>query len=586
MGVDPDGSPYFVMEQFSGETLGDLIKKMSIADPAYLTQYSPSSLLDIFASICNAVAYAHSRHIIHLDLKPENIHINSYGQVHVCDWGLAKVVNSDEEPEQAVDQDLSHLDPNIINTMTLNGEIKGTPGFMAPEQAVSGGIKDKQTDVYALGALLYNLLSYTLPVAGNTAEELIRNTREGKVQSIHLVDPKVPESLAAIAHKALQKEPKKRYESVDSLREDVDRYRHGFPSRAENAGFFIQLKLLIKRNKTTSLLVAAFLLFSVIGGAIAFKRIDTQRNLALEAKIAAEKHQKKAEDSLSLYLKERQLTEKQDRNIDQLLFEIASREDLTKPLQQMVILEQGLERTLSEKQRESFYAKLGILNFVMQDFDEAGKYLTLVESDQSIKQLLSAIKKYGHLNKKNELLTDKDFADLINYLSHNQRYIIPFMYHQHMRRSKKSKRQPQDYWPLAKAMLMMVNNYWNTEPLDRPLVSVEGGYSLDLSHTRYRTFRCHSEAFSISILEPLKLKSLNLSHTPFFEFWQLNGLKLDTINLTGCWVREINLSNLSALKLMGLKEIRLDSALYSKESIEALKKSFKVIETQGDLRSK
>ncbi|MCM8533647.1 MAG: protein kinase, partial [Lentisphaeraceae bacterium] len=81
MGLEPSGKPYFIMEHLTGDTLGLVIKRIAAGDEAYIKNYSLSLLLDIFASICNAIEYAHSRNIIHLDIKPENIHINSYGQV-------------------------------------------------------------------------------------------------------------------------------------------------------------------------------------------------------------------------------------------------------------------------------------------------------------------------------------------------------------------------------------------------------------------------------------------------------------------------------------------------------------------------
>ena len=333
MGLEEDGSPYFTMEHLTGDTLGYIIKKLATGDEGYKRQYSRSALLDIFSRICDAVAYAHSRNIIHLDLKPENIHINSFGQVHVCDWGLGKILKSDEEPERGMDEDLSQLDPNIINTMTLNGEIKGTPGFMAPEQTVSGQVKDQRTDVYSLGALLYSMLSYKVPIQGKSVEEIIKKTTAGDILPLNIDS----ESLKAITLKALQKDPENRYTSVEEFTADLDKYRHGFATSAENAGFFTQLRLLIKRNKATSLVIAAFMIILTVSGIIAFKEIDDERKVALSA-------QNKAEQSLKLYLDERKLTEAQGENIDRLVVELAESDGLTNPGQQIKILEQGLQR--------------------------------------------------------------------------------------------------------------------------------------------------------------------------------------------------------------------------------------------------
>lgn len=571
MGLEEDGSPYFTMEHLTGYTLGDIIKKLATGDEGFKRQYSRSALLDIFSRICDAIAYAHSRNIIHLDLKPENIHINSFGQVHVCDWGLGKILKSDEEPERGMDEDLSQLDPNIINTMTLNGEIKGTPGFMAPEQTVSGQVKDQRTDVYSLGALLYNMLSYKVPIQGKSIEEIIKKTTAGDILPLNIDS----ESLKAITLKALQKDPENRYTSVTEFTADLDKYRHGFATSAENAGFFTQLRLLINRNKATSLVIAAFMIILTVSGIIAFKKIDDERKVALSA-------QNKAEQSLKLYLDERKLTEAQGENIDRLVVEIAGSDGLTNPGQQIKILEQGLQRELSDENKKKIHEKLGILHFVLQNFNQAKPYLYNDKVGKRQTKIYTVCKEYGVLKDDEQLLEDEKLAELIHYLSHTQRYIIPTMYAHHMKVSKKSKRKPLEYWPLAKAMLMMVNNYWNTDPLDRELVPFEDGYALDLSNTRYRYYRCHSESFSVSILGPLKLRKLDLSNTPFFEFWQLAGVDLSEINLTGCWVREIHLGNLQGIEKMAPEKITIDGELYPIESMKNLKRDFNVVDVSGN----
>lgn len=570
MGLESDGSPYFTMEHLTGDTLGHVVKKLSSGDDEYLSKYSQSVLLDIFSRICDAIAYAHSRNIIHLDLKPENIHINSYGQVHVCDWGLGKIIHSDEEPEKGIDADLSQLDLNILNTMTLNGEIKGTPGFMAPEQTFSGKIKDERTDIYSLGAILFNLLSHKTPVQGKSIEDIIKKTAYGEIEPLDIGS----ESLKAITLKALNKNPDNRYESVEEFSADLDKYRHGFATNAENAGFITQAKLLVKRNKTASSLIVAFIVILSVSGIFAFQKINNEKKAALSS-------QTKAEKSLKLFLDERELTEAQGKNIDKLVVEIAKSEDLTNPVQQIAILEQGLDRNLTEKETKLIHKKLSILHFILQKFNKSLENISKLHKRDRPSKLFETCKRYESLKKEGEFLDDQDLAELINFLSHNQRYIIPDMYAYHMKKTKKRDRVPAEYWPLAKAMLMMVNNYWNTDPLDRDLVPFEDGYALDLSNTRYRYYRCHSESFSVNILGPLKLRKLDLSNTPFFEFWQLAGIKLSEINLTGCWVREIHLKNLNAIEKMAPNKIIIDGSLYPTDSLKYLKKKFNVVDSSN-----
>ena len=573
MGLDKNDMPFFIMEHLTGDTLGRVIQQLSKSNEEYQKRYSRSALLDIFSKICDALAYAHSRNVIHLDLKPDNIHINDYGQVHICDWGLGKLINADSEPETGETPDL-----NILNAMTLTGQVKGTPGYMAPEQATPGQKKDQQTDIYALGAILHSLLSYKIPVQGENLDEIIQNTKDGKLQALENDQERIPESLSAIVNKALKTVPSERYNSVQEMSRDIDKYRHGFATDAENAGFVTQLRLLIKRNKRTTFLIAAFCVVSLVAGIIAFKKINNEKRLALIAKEEAQKQQKKAEESLALYLKERKVTETQGKNIDLLIHEIARNQDLSKPEEQITILEQGLTREFNENQKKRIYSKLITLHFVLQNFNATRDYLKQLSGNRHRNILLAVCNKYAPNKKDGEILKDAELADIINYVSHNQRYSIPTMFYHHMKQTRKRERDPKEYWPLAKAMLKIVNNYWNTDPLDRELVPFQDGYSLDLSNTRYRIFRCHNDTFHVSIMGPLNLRKLNLSHTPFFEFWQLQGVKLKELNITGCWIREIHLGNLHGLKSMGLKKITIDTSLYTQESMNELKKHFKIID--------
>ena len=123
IGVDKEGHPYFTMDLKVGDGL-DVVLQKALADGSYPL----SERLDIFLKVCDAVTYAHSREVIHLDLKPANIQVGHYGEVLVCDWGLGKLICSGD----GIDDDVL-LNPDLLSGMTVYGQIKGTPGFMAPE---------------------------------------------------------------------------------------------------------------------------------------------------------------------------------------------------------------------------------------------------------------------------------------------------------------------------------------------------------------------------------------------------------------------------------------------------------------------
>lgn len=197
MGVDPEGVPFFSMELIPGDSLKTIIKKLRDGDEVYKRDFPLETLLNIFIKICDAIAFAHSRNVLHLDIKPDNIRVGEFGEVFVCDWGLARVMNA---PEEISGEESDMLDADVLNDMTLSGTMKGTPGFMAPEQTQAYAEKTPETDIYALGAVLYMLLTHELPVRGNSANEVVQNTREGKIipPRRRKPDRHIPVSLVAV----------------------------------------------------------------------------------------------------------------------------------------------------------------------------------------------------------------------------------------------------------------------------------------------------------------------------------------------------------------------------------------------------
>ncbi|NQZ59961.1 MAG: serine/threonine protein kinase, partial [Lentisphaeraceae bacterium] len=137
IGLSKKGEPFFTMELKTGSNLSQFLAE----------QHSKIELLGIFIKICDAISYSHSRRVLHLDLKPENIQVGSFGEVVVCDWGLGKIITNMDRNDKAAEV---QFDADILNHCTLYGEAKGTPGYMAPEQLL-GHEKSEQTDIYALG---------------------------------------------------------------------------------------------------------------------------------------------------------------------------------------------------------------------------------------------------------------------------------------------------------------------------------------------------------------------------------------------------------------------------------------------------
>ena len=245
-GYDDAGKPFFTMRLLGGLTLQKNVKK---------SETSLANLLDIFVKVCDAVAYAHSQGIIHRDLKPDNIQIGDFGEVQVCDWGLACRDGYKKQTKKEEESTKEYVIP-----VTLDGMIKGTPGYLSPEQACSERAELSNTsDIYSLGAILYFILTQKSPLEGLDTITSIKRTISGDIPPIKDFAPETPNSLIAICKKAMEVSIEDRYSTVEDLKTDIVKYQHGFPTAAEDAGTWDSLKLFIKRNKRSAILVASFL---------------------------------------------------------------------------------------------------------------------------------------------------------------------------------------------------------------------------------------------------------------------------------------------------------------------------------------
>lgn len=274
LGVDEQGRPFFTMD-LKGET--------SLADLTG-TAKSPSltERLGILVKICDAMAYAHAHRILHLDLKPENVQVDAFGEVRVCDWGLGSVIRS----EDGADLTATSAPDGVPlterhDTHSLTGKFRGTPGYMAPEQVTEGGEVDERTDVFALGCLLHALLTGEPPVPAGELQEQIERTRAAGFSSPRQRFPErlIPIALEAVFNKATAREPERRYPSVAALREELKRHLAGYATDAEQAGFFREAGLFIRRNRASAAVSLLGLVALTVLSVLFIQRLERQRQL-------------------------------------------------------------------------------------------------------------------------------------------------------------------------------------------------------------------------------------------------------------------------------------------------------------------
>jgi serine/threonine-protein kinase len=232
------GEVFFTMKLVKGRTLKDMIKRLRKPDeidpqdpgaPAF----GRTRLLQIFQQVCMAIGFAHSRGVVHRDIKPSNVMLGDFGETLVLDWGVAKVLGRKEElpPEGAPELD-DHVSTMRSQSQdeTMMGVVTGTPAYMAPEQA-AGRVDevDARSDIYALGALLYEILCYVPPFRGKNFRQTLTAvlTQPVTPPSVRAPDNDVPRALEEIALRCLEKRREDRYQSCREIVDDLEKYLAG-----------------------------------------------------------------------------------------------------------------------------------------------------------------------------------------------------------------------------------------------------------------------------------------------------------------------------------------------------------------------
>ena len=223
LGRRPNGTLYYTMKLVRGQTLSRAIHE---ADSLHDRLKYLSHVIDL----CQAMAYAHSRHVVHRDIKPSNVMIGGFGETVVIDWGLAKIIGQEDIYAENLRTTWRKLtgSAEIAPPETDTGAALGTPHYMSPEQA-SGVVEDidERSDVYALGAVLYELLTGKIPFQGRTTQEILHLAVHEGPRPVREAAPDVPQELAGICSKAMAKDPKHRYQSAKDLADDLIRFQTG-----------------------------------------------------------------------------------------------------------------------------------------------------------------------------------------------------------------------------------------------------------------------------------------------------------------------------------------------------------------------
>jgi serine/threonine protein kinase len=296
---EENGTHYYAMELIEGPSLDQVIRQLRQApaaaaatpiapgeepDPAavaatgpYVEGPSPSSsgaglsssslssgsgyfdtVARMIAEVADALDHAHHQGVIHRDVKPSNLLLSPAGHLSLSDFGLARML---EQPG-----------------MTITGEMVGTPRYMSPEQITAGRIPlDHRTDIYSLGATLYELLTLQPPFLAQQRDQLLAQIIQKEPRPPRKVNPKVPVDLETICLKAMDKDPDRRYPSAGEMAEDLRRYVNRFAIRARRAGPVARLRKWVKRNPALTAALAAVLFCVAAAGGLAYQAHQAER---------------------------------------------------------------------------------------------------------------------------------------------------------------------------------------------------------------------------------------------------------------------------------------------------------------------
>lgn len=254
IGVLPDGSVYYSMRRAPGVSLSSLLNAARDGDLGARKRLTVSRCLQIVVQLCRGMDYAHQRGVVHRDLKPENVDVSELGDVLIMDWGLAKTITPPDEPEGTGSRPGPAALKNPRQFHTAVGTVKGTPAYMAPEQALGKVDQvDARSDIYSVGAIFYELLTFDPPFTSRNVREIL-----GLMIAETPVGPRkrapergIPPRVEEICMRCLAKDPEDRYPTFRQLARDVEDFLESGRLMIRAETLFSEARRLLEQSEGT-----------------------------------------------------------------------------------------------------------------------------------------------------------------------------------------------------------------------------------------------------------------------------------------------------------------------------------------------
>ena len=540
-GYDREGQAFFTMKPVGKKTLKNYLKENQLHDKFYF-QHS----LELFLKVCQAMAYAHSKQVVHLDLKPENIYLGEFAEVLVGDWGLARGVNDECLSEELLVED-------IYDEHSQHGMLKGTPGYMAPEQIEKSlGKRDELCDIYALGAILYEMMCGKRANSAEGCKDLLKQTLGGKRKRPRELNPKLAKSLELVILKALEKDRDQRYQTVKELIEDLHKFQEGYMTSAEDHNALKSLLYLLKRHKQLSFLLFLILISSSIFSAFLFfakQRAVELSEVALIEKNRAEElgqlaliEKNRAEEAYQSQLQEQAEKEAISRAASPRLVNVA-RTDLGRFDYDSALANARLA-VLWDPDNEDAQFYLGRILMITQRFDEANRLFQGIMSPSfPRKKTAEVCTKFAQLKTNDDLFLN--VAELKSLLKDtSSSFVIPVKANESMK------------------FLIHIVNYAYTLPEYSLEEKMEiASLALQLTNPvkgdiKYSTFESqvdidlsnNKRLFSLDVLRKLPIRKLNLSNSSIKNMDSLMGSSVKELDIRGSQISGYSMRLLNHLE--------------------------------------